>query len=70
MLENLIHRHGTVEAGASDRLQGFGKLTYISNIMQLIKLGTKLCSNISQPSANTATKVKCITDDKKNWITF
>jgi hypothetical protein len=65
MLENLIHRHGTVEARASDALQGFGKLINISNIMQLIKLATKLRSNISQPSANTAMKVKRITDDKK-----
>jgi len=39
-------------------LQGLGKIINISNIMQFIKLDTKLCRNISQLSADTDTKVK------------
>jgi hypothetical protein len=65
MLENLSHRIGTAEARASDPLQGLGKIIDISNIMQFIKLVTKRCRNLSQLPANTDTKVKCITEDRK-----
>lgn len=46
-------------------LQGLGKIINISNIMQFIKLDTKLYINISQLSADTGTKVKCITENRK-----
>ena len=46
-------------------LKGLGKIINISNIMQFIKLDTKFCRNISQLSADTDAKVKCITQDRK-----
>jgi len=46
-------------------LQGLGKIINISSIMQFIKLDTTLCRNISQLSADTDTKAKCITEDRK-----